>query len=242
MPLRLLGGVAVRLRAGGPTRRRCDRAYKDLDFVDRGRRCGGGGASCCAASATSPHVAFNAMNAKERMLFFDDAHGRQVDVFVRLIPDVPRDPARRPARGRRADTVPLAELLLTKLQIIELNEKDMRDDVALFARARRHRRRRGDQRHDGSPSSLLQPTGACGGRSRRTWTSVGGHHERYDVDRERIATRLRRAARADRGRPEEVARLEDARQGRRAQALVRACRGRWRGDRAEQKSLDRALR
>jgi hypothetical protein len=31
-----------------------------------------------------------------------------------------------------AGTVPLAELLLTKLQIIELNEKDVRDTVALF--------------------------------------------------------------------------------------------------------------
>jgi hypothetical protein len=31
-----------------------------------------------------------------------------------------------------AATVPLAELLLTKLQIIELNEKDVRDTVALF--------------------------------------------------------------------------------------------------------------
>ena len=30
------------------------------------------------------------------------------------------------------DTVPLAELLLTKLQIIELNEKDVRDTVALL--------------------------------------------------------------------------------------------------------------
>ena len=31
-----------------------------------------------------------------------------------------------------AATVPLAELLLTKLQIIELNEKDVRDTIALF--------------------------------------------------------------------------------------------------------------
>ena len=30
------------------------------------------------------------------------------------------------------DTVPLAELLLTKLQIIELNEKDVRDTVAIL--------------------------------------------------------------------------------------------------------------
>ena len=33
--------------------------------------------------------------------------------------------------------MPLAELLLTKLQIIELNEKDVRDTVALLLRATR---------------------------------------------------------------------------------------------------------
>ena len=31
------------------------------------------------------------------------------------------------------DTFPLAELLVTKLQIAELNEKDVRDALALFA-------------------------------------------------------------------------------------------------------------
>ena len=71
------------------------------------------------------------MNSKERLLFFDDAHGRQVDVFVssfRMCHEIPLE--RR--LEAQADTVPLAELVLTKLQIIELNEKDVRDAVALF--------------------------------------------------------------------------------------------------------------
>ena len=71
------------------------------------------------------------MNSKERLLFFDDAHGRQVDVFVssfRMCHEIPLE--RR--LDVQDDTVPLAELVLTKLQIIELNEKDVRDAVALF--------------------------------------------------------------------------------------------------------------
>jgi hypothetical protein len=74
---------------------------------------------------------FNAMNGKERLLFFDTDHGRQVDVFVgsfRMCHEIPFGDRLRP--GDR--TVPLAELLLTKLQIIELNEKDVRDTVLLF--------------------------------------------------------------------------------------------------------------
>ena len=65
------------------------------------------------------------------MLFHDNEHGRQVDVFVgafRMCHEIPLSDRVRPG----SDTVPLAELLLTKLQIIELNEKDIRDTVLLL--------------------------------------------------------------------------------------------------------------
>src|SRR4051794_14818314 len=78
--LRLLGGVAVRLRA--PTMPAAfDREYKDLDFVAPK---GGAGETdrFMRAAGYEPHTAFNALNQKERMLFFDTAHDRQVDVFV----------------------------------------------------------------------------------------------------------------------------------------------------------------
>jgi len=71
------------------------------------------------------------MNGKERLLFFDNANERQMDVFVssfRMCHEIPLE--KRLAVDD--DTVPLAELLLTKLQIIELNEKDVRDTVALL--------------------------------------------------------------------------------------------------------------
>jgi hypothetical protein len=71
------------------------------------------------------------MNGKERMLFHDLEHGRQVDVFVgafRMCHQIPFANRLKPGEP----TVPLAELLLTKLQIIELNEKDVRDTVLLL--------------------------------------------------------------------------------------------------------------
>jgi hypothetical protein len=64
-------------------------------------------------------------------LFLDPVHGRQVDVFVgsfRMCHEIPFGDRLSPAQ----QTVPLAELLLTKLQIVELNEKDVRDTVLLF--------------------------------------------------------------------------------------------------------------
>lgn len=125
----LLGGVAVRIRAP-EVPAPLDRDYKDLDFaVPKGR--GGEAAKLLRSAGYEPEVAFNAMNGKERMLFHDPEHGRQVDVFVgsfRMCHEIPFADRLSPEEP----TVPLAELLLTKLQIIELNEKDVRDTVLLF--------------------------------------------------------------------------------------------------------------
>ncbi len=130
VPLRLLGGVAVRLRARGELPASLQRSYGDLDFVTAS------GASAATqrlfrALGYEPHTSFNALNGKERLLFFDTANDRQVDVFVgsfRMCHEIPLD------RRLEIDetSIPLAELLLTKLQVIELNEKDVRDAVAIL--------------------------------------------------------------------------------------------------------------
>ncbi len=125
----LLGGVAVRLHASEipPA---LDREYKDLDFaVPKGAS--GAAGKLLAEAGYEPQVVFNAMNGKERLLYHDTQHGRQVDVFVgsfRMCHEIPLSQRLRPHQS----TVPLAELLLTKLQIIELNEKDIRDTVLLL--------------------------------------------------------------------------------------------------------------
>jgi hypothetical protein len=127
--LSLLGGVAVRLRAPSipPS---LDRAYKDLDFAVP-KKAGGAADKLLRDSGYEPHITFNAMHARERALFFDDEHDRQVDVFIgsfRMCHQIPLGDR----IGNGEPTVPLAELLLTKLQIIEVNEKDIRDTVLLL--------------------------------------------------------------------------------------------------------------
>ena len=125
----LLGGVAVRLRAP-EVPAVLDREYKDLDFaVPKGAS--GMAGKLLTDAGYEPQIVFNAMNGKERLLFHDTENGRQVDVFVgafRMCHEIPLSERLKP--GER--TVPLAELLLTKLQIVELNEKDIRDTVLLF--------------------------------------------------------------------------------------------------------------
>ena len=130
IPLRLLGGVAIRLRAPGELPPVFERSYADLDFVTA-KGTSGKTQSFFRDAGYEPHKAFNALHGQERLLFFDDANERQVDVFVGKFAMSHKIPigdrlALEPA------TVPLAELLLTKLQIAELNEKDVKDALALF--------------------------------------------------------------------------------------------------------------
>jgi hypothetical protein len=183
--LRLLGGVAVRLRSAGlpPA---LERDYKDLDFATT-KKGSGEAATLLRSLGYTPHTAFNTMNSKERLLFFDDVHGRQVDVFVssfRMCHEIPLE--RR--LGAQAETVPLAELVLTKLQIIELNEKDVRDAVALFVEH--------DVTDDDAGINSARIAELCGddwGLWRtitRNLDSVGSHLSSYDVDRDLVSTRL----------------------------------------------------
>jgi hypothetical protein len=130
VPLRLLGGVAIKLRAPGDLPPAFARSYADLDFVTK-KKAAGRVTELFRTEGYEPHVAFNALHGGDRLLFFDTEHDRQVDVFVgafSMSHKIPLD--------ERLDvdpvSIPLGELLLTKLQIAELNEKDVRDTLALL--------------------------------------------------------------------------------------------------------------
>jgi hypothetical protein len=134
-----------------------------------------------------PHVGFNAMNGKERLLFYDNPNGRQVDVFVssfRMCHEIPLE--KRLPIDR--DTVPLAELLLTKLQIIELNEKDVRDTVALLLEH--------DVTDDDSGVNATHVAELCAddwGLWRTISHNLATLRDRidaYDVDREAVSNRV----------------------------------------------------
>ncbi len=130
IPLRLLGGVAIRLRAPAESPPALTRDFEDLDFVVA-RGLGSAASRFFRDAGYAPHTSFNALHGNERLLFFDEAHDRQVDVFVgafRMCHTIDLGGRLTLDEG----TIPLAELLLTKLQVIELNEKDVRDTLLLF--------------------------------------------------------------------------------------------------------------
>jgi Uncharacterised nucleotidyltransferase len=130
VPLRALGGVAIFLRAPQPLPDALARTYGDVDFVTA-KGSSAAAQSLLRAAGYEPHVAFNALHGTERLLFFDEENERQVDVFVGGF-KMSHEVAVADRLELEPDTLPLAELLVTKLQIAELNEKDVRDALALF--------------------------------------------------------------------------------------------------------------
>lgn len=127
---RLLGGMAIRLLLGGRMDAIFEREIADLDFVcasGAGRRLG----ETLVDSGYLADEHFNALNGARRLLFVDPVHGRQVDVFVGSFEMCHELPLAERLEAR-SGTLPAAELLMTKLQIVELNRKDQRDAFALL--------------------------------------------------------------------------------------------------------------
>lgn len=126
--LKLLGGLAVRVLCPQfPPRLRRD---QDIDFacLSKERK---KVAAHLEQAGCQPDRRFNNLNG-DRQMYFTAPSGRPVDVIVdRLVMCHTLD--LRPAFARMEFTVDAIDVLLSKLQIVELNEKDARDIAHLLA-------------------------------------------------------------------------------------------------------------
>jgi hypothetical protein len=130
LPVRLLGGVGVALHDHRPVPAALERGYGDLDVVVPPRSARQTTAVLTAAGY-EPNERFNALHGANRMLFYDTGNKRQVDVFVGTFSMCHRlDLSGR--LGEHAFSLDAADLLLTKLQIHEINRKDLVDAVRLL--------------------------------------------------------------------------------------------------------------
>src|SRR5215472_2678180 len=126
--LKLLGGLAVRVLVPGLPPR--VRAGQDIDFacLSKGRK---DTAAFLERSGCVPDRRFNNLNG-DRQMYFTAPSGRPIDVMVdRLTMCHTLD--LRPSFSRLPYTIDSIDVLLSKLQIVELNEKDAHDIVHLLA-------------------------------------------------------------------------------------------------------------
>src|SRR5208282_4140008 len=127
--LRLFGGLAIRFHCPSATHRSLERKYADIDFM---------GLSKQARSIKklflelgyAPREVFNAYYGDQRLIFNDLANERRIDIFL----DVFKMCHKFEFKNRlilNKPTIPLADLLATKLQVVHITEREYRDIIAL---------------------------------------------------------------------------------------------------------------
>jgi hypothetical protein len=128
--LRLLGGLAFKLLCPSAMEPRFRRENKDIDVV--GRK---GDASKIMKTLETlgykPRENFNKLNASERLIYYDMANRRRVDVFLDEFAMCHKFDFKQSLLPGTY-TLPITELVMTKLQVIETTEKEFIDLVAAF--------------------------------------------------------------------------------------------------------------
>jgi hypothetical protein len=129
--IRLMGGLAVWLVAPSVRRPPYARSYADLDFAaaSTDRR---GVADFFEMCGYLPEKMFNALHGATRLNFRHPTDAWTIDVLFDQLEMSHRIDLRGRLDGSRP-TLDLADLLLTKLQIWEINRKDLGDIVCLLA-------------------------------------------------------------------------------------------------------------
>lgn len=128
--LRLVGGLAIKVHCDRAPHRALMRNYPDIDFVTDKE-----GALRLERFLTgmgyTPNKTFNTLSGDRRQLYYDTERNRQIDIFIGDFQMCHK----LPLAGRlhiEPLTIPLAELFLTKAQIVQLNRKDVLDLLALL--------------------------------------------------------------------------------------------------------------
>ena len=128
--LKLLGGAGIHAHSPSAHKAPLKRKYGDLDYAisKKDRKAV---VELFRELGYEPNERFNLMNGDRRLYFYDAHNGRQVDIFI----DVFRMSHDIDLRGRLEHDHPAvspSDLLLSKLQIYEVNRKDLVDVAALM--------------------------------------------------------------------------------------------------------------
>ena len=130
LQLRLLGGVAVWCTCPSARVAPLQRAYGDADFIGRSserKRI----TEFMEQEGYEPDRMFNALHGATRLNFHDPVRGRPVDILIdRFV--MAHELDLRDSASSDGLTIGLADLLMTKLQVVDINEKDVRDLLALL--------------------------------------------------------------------------------------------------------------
>jgi hypothetical protein len=129
--LRAVGGVAIGMRCPSAKHRSLIRNYVDIDLVGHAKQ-DKGIKKVLTDMGFEPNKRFNALHGKKRLQFWDTKKNIDIDIFLDVF-----EMCHKFDLKDRIDldkyTIPLADLLMTKLQIVKINEKDIRDIIAILS-------------------------------------------------------------------------------------------------------------
>lgn len=128
--VRLIGGVGIYLRSSASTRSALGRSYGDFDLVAR-RKESRQLRRLLEAQGYAPETVFNATHGESRLLYHHPSGAYHVDVFLDEF-----NMSHKLDFSKRLDVVPLtlppSDLLLTKMQVAQINQKDLSDAAMLL--------------------------------------------------------------------------------------------------------------
>jgi len=117
------------MRCPAASRAPLSRRYVDIDLVGH-RKETGKIKQLFGELGYRPRERFNALHGS-RLIFNDIKNQRRVDVFLDVFQMCHKFDF-KDRMGLEPKTLPVSDLLSTKLQIVEINEKDMKDILALL--------------------------------------------------------------------------------------------------------------
>lgn len=130
LPAKLLGGLAIYMLSPAAHSAPFQRQYNDVDIAIQNRHTAGLKNVMAQVLSLTPDRMFNASHGDRRQLYrWDD--GMEVDVFVEVFEQCQQLDLKPWLTRSEAITLPRAVLLLTKLQIVQINTKDILDAAAL---------------------------------------------------------------------------------------------------------------
>ena len=121
--------MAVNFRCPSASKPPLSRRYVDVDVVGHKKETGKIN-KLFAELGYKPRARFNALHGS-RLIFNDLKNQRRIDIFLDVF-EMCHKFNFKDRLGLEAKTLPLSDLLSTKLQIVEMNEKDIKDICALF--------------------------------------------------------------------------------------------------------------
>ena len=128
--LRLLGGLAFKVKCSSAGEPRFARINKDIDLYGL-RRDGDTIVKIMETLGYKPREVFNSLSMGKRLIYYDLGNKRRIDLFL--------DEFEMCHKFNFKDripisslTLPMTDLVMTKLQVVEMTEKEYKDLMAAF--------------------------------------------------------------------------------------------------------------